>query len=217
MLVNRYKFRHFFLNKYFISLFRSKRYFMTYDYTHKALWFRTYKVGSRTIDEALKRNSKKGSYIYASPMSYCPRMFRKYFKFSFVRNPETRFISAWKDKVLKQNYFNFSEQEHEKMKDLNHFLTWVESLDIDHCDEHLQSQNSLIDLSNIDFLGRFENFTSDLKTVMNILDIDSSGIEHLNKGTKEDLILNKEQRLRIYHIYQKDFQIFYPDHIDLHT
>lgn len=187
---------------------------MTYDYTHKALWFRTYKVASRTLDESLKRNARPGSYIYGSPMAYCPGMFRNYFKFSFVRNPETRFISAWKDKVLKQNYFRFTNEELEKMQDLDHFISWVEKLDIDKCDEHLRSQNSLIDLNNIDFLGRFENFQNDFNTVMNQLSIESENIEHLNKGIREELELNKGQRLRIYNIYKKDFQIFYPDHVD---
>ena len=35
---------------------------------------------------------------------------------------------------------------------LNVFISWVDKLDIDNCDEHLRSQNSLIDLNNIRWL-----------------------------------------------------------------
>ncbi|QNR25188.1 sulfotransferase family 2 domain-containing protein [Croceimicrobium hydrocarbonivorans] len=211
MKFNRLKLRHFYLNKYLLSLFKEKKYYMSYDYKHKALWYRTYKVGSRTIDNKLKSNNPK--YIYGSLMSYSPGMFKDFFKFSFVRNPEGRFISAWKDKVLKQNYFKFDAAEHEKMKDLNYFLSWVEKMDIDNCDEHLKSQNSLIDLNNIDFLGRFENFSEDFAFVMNKLNIKlDSDIEHRNKGLKVSFTPTEEQRRRIYKIYYKDFQLFYPNH-----
>lgn len=146
-------------------------------------------------------------------MSYYPCMFKNYFKFSFVRNPENRFVSAWKDKVLKQNYFKFSNSEFVKMKDLNNFISWVDKLDIDNCDEHLRSQNSLIDLNNIDFLGRFENFANDFKIVLDKLKIVNDNIKILNKGIKTDSDLTYEQKIRIYKIYKKDFQIFYPQSI----
>lgn len=213
MNFNRYKLKHFYFNKYLLSLYKRNKYYISYDYNHKALWFRTYKVASRTIDEKLKNDCNSKKYIYGSLMSYYPCMFKNYFKFSFVRNPENRFISAWKDKVLKQNYFKFSNSEFVKMKDLNNFISWVDKLDIDNCDEHLRSQNSLIDLNNIDFLGRFENFANDFKIVLDKLKIVNDNIKILNKGIKTDFDLTYEQKIRIYKIYKKDFQIFYPQSI----
>ncbi len=206
------KLKHFYLNKYIISLFSRKKYHISYDYQHKALWFRTYKVASRTVNQTLKQTSKEDKYIYGSQIAYLSFLHDKYFKFSFVRNPESRLISAWSNKVIEQNYFDFDEVEHEKMKDLNHFISWVESLDIDNCDEHLKSQCSSIDLNNIDFLGRFENFSNDFRFVLNRLGIDNSEIKHLNKSRRTEISLSKSQQLRIYYIYEKDFQIFYPDH-----
>lgn len=187
---------------------------MSYDYEHKALWYRTYKVASRTIDDKLKGENKSGKYIYASFMSYLPWMFKDYLKFAFVRNPEARFVSAWKDKIIRQNYFKLDNAEHERMKDLNYFLSWVEKLDIDTCDEHLKSQNSLIDLNNIDFLGRFEYFNRDFGILMERLNIKDNDIEFHNKGPKKEVELTLEQRKRIYNIYRKDFEIFYPDHFE---
>ena len=209
-----YKSRHFYFNKYILSLLRREKYHLSYDYKHKALWFRTYKVASRSIDDSLRDESKPGQYIYGSQMSYSPRLFRKYFKFAFVRNPETRFISAWKDKVMKQNYFNFEDTKHEEMKDFDQFLSWVEQLNIDRCDEHLRSQNSLIDLNHIDFIGRFEHFNHDFQQLTDRIGLKDQSAKHLNKSPKQELSLTHTQRLRIYKIYEKDFQIFYPNHLE---
>ena len=140
MLFNVYKLRHFYINKYILSNFYKKKYHITYDYKHKAIWFRTYKVASRTIDNMLKKDCYDGQYIYGSAMSYSPAMFKSFFKFAFVRNPETRFISAWKDKVLNYNYFNFTESRHEEMKNLDAFIGWVKTLDINNCDERFRTE-----------------------------------------------------------------------------
>lgn len=184
---------------------------MSYDYQHKAIWFRTYKVASRTIDNHLKEGAKDGQYIYGSAMPYRRSSFKNFFKFAFIRNPETRFVSAWKDKVLKQNYFMFNEKEHEKMKDLNNFLSWVETQDVTNCDEHLKSLQALIDINNIDFIGRFENFNEDFDYLSQRLKLKVETPEHLNKGiAKSDFELSPEQRKRIYNIYRRDFEIFYP-------
>lgn len=184
---------------------------MSYDYERNALWYRTYKVASRTIDNKLKTDNKK--YIYGSMMGYSPWMFNNFLKFAFVRNPESRFISAWKDKVLRDNWFKFSEAEHEKMKVLDNFISWVETLDIDTCDEHVRSQNSLVDLNNVDFIGRFENFATDFTLLLEKLNIEPDPeLEHRNKGLQLDFELTDDQRWRIYRIYEKDFRILYPDH-----
>ena len=207
----KYKIRHFYLNKYIISLFGSKKYFLSYDYKHKAIWFRNPKVASRTIDDKLRSECTNFEYVYSSAVNYCPAMFRSYFKFSFVRNPESRLISAWKDKVLKQNAYQFSPVDHERMKNLDNFLTWVENFDIDTCEEHLRSQNTLIDLKNIDFLGRFESFTEDFNFVLEKLNIESRNINTINKGIRSDIEITESQRMRIHKIYEKDFQLFYPN------
>ncbi len=210
-LFNPQKFKHFFYNKYVLSLFNRKRYFISYHYKYKVLWFRTYKVASRTIDNMLKKQGGDGSYIYASEMAYSPTMFKDYFKFAFVRNPETRFVSAWKDKVLSQNYFHFSEKEHEKMKDLDYFINWVKTLDIKNCDEHLRCQLSLVDVENMDFIGKFENFEADFNHLVNTLKVPNYKMEFLNKGIKKEFELSKKQKEDIRAIYHMDFEQFYPE------
>lgn len=208
--MNLYKLKHFYLNKYIVSSVSKRRYFMSYDYKHKVLWFRNYKVASRTINEMLQTDSKKGQYIYASQAAYISSMFKNYFKFAFVRRPEERLISCWQNKVLDQNYFNFSSSEHSHYKELDNFLSFVETLNVDICDEHLRSQNSLIDLNNLDFLGRFENFNEDLRLLIEKIGVKNYTIPHLNASKKKNLVLTQTQKERIYKIYEKDYRIFYP-------
>ena len=212
-MLNQYKWRHFYFNKYIVSCLPKKKYFISYDYHHKALWFRVFKAGSRSIDCHLKNESVQGAYIYSSEVGYIPFMFRHYFKFAFVRNPETRFISAWKDKVLNQNYFRFSEEKHERMKELDNFIEWVKTLDIQRCDEHLREQCSLIDLNHIDFLGRLEFFERDFNYLADKIGLRRDNPIHLNKTNKNtDLHLSYRQKREIQNIYKRDFEILYPQY-----
>ncbi len=210
--MNYHKFRHFFFNKYVLSIFVRRKYHLSYDYKHKALWFRTYKVASRTINSALREGSNDGSYIYGSEMPYIRRSFRKYFKFAFVRNPEDRFLSAWRDKIFKRNHFNLDEETRNKMKNIENFVAWVETFDLKNCDEHLRVQSALIDMNNIDFIGRFEYFDRDFAILAEKLNLKVKTPERLNPTSKSDVNLTPDIRKRIYRLYRKDFEIFYPDH-----
>ena len=206
-----YKLKHFYFNKYVLKLFKRDRYYMSYSYRYKALWFRTYKVASRTIDQHLKDESGPGQYIYGSRMPYSRLLMRGFFKFAFVRHPEERFISCWADKVLSQNYFGFSTVQHERMKDLDNFLSWVETQNISNCDEHLMAQTALIDLNHIDFLGRFENFDRDFALVAEKLGIKYENTYKLNVGKgNKSIEINAEQRSRIQELYERDYRILYP-------
>lgn len=200
------KFRHFYLNKYIVSLFK-KQYPICYDYKHKALWFRVRKAATTTIKTYFLENTEKNEYIYSSEIGYLPRMFKGYFKFAFVRNPLDRFMSCWQDKVVAGNYFNYSPKVYEKMLDINNFITWVETLNIKTCDQHLREQSSLIDLNNIDFIGRIENFENDFIYVCNQIGMKTKEIYHKNKS-KIEIEISDEAKARIMMIYKRDFNIF---------
>ena len=207
--------RNFYFNKYIISPFSKRKYHLSYDIRHKALWFRVYKAATRTIDHHLKKDSKSGEYIYSSEVGYKAGMYKKYFKFTFVRNPISRFLSAWKNKVLETNSFNFSEEEHEQMKNLDHFIDWVKKIDIKTCDEHLREQCSLIDLNNVDFIGRFENFEEDFEYVTRKIGISYQNKVHVNKSNELEFSISNKNKTDIAHIYSKDIRLFYPDDINL--
>ena len=83
---NPYKFKHFYKNKYLVSLLKDERYYLTYNYKYKCLWFRTYKVASRTINQHFLDNTPQNQYIYGHQTSYQPSENQDYLKFEFVRN-----------------------------------------------------------------------------------------------------------------------------------
>jgi hypothetical protein len=208
------KLSNFYVNKYLVSPFSTRKYFISYDFEHKALWFRVYKVASRTIDHHLRSSCQKGNYIYSSQVGYTPGRYSDYFKFAFVRNPVDRFISAWKNKVIDQNYFHFDEQEHTKMKTLENFVEWVSHFDISDCDEHLLQQSSLIDINHVDFIGRHERFDQDFEYVCSKIGIKYEKDVHINKSSNKKIDLPEEVRKKIIRIYQKDISIFYPEMMD---
>ena len=195
------KFKHFYLNKYLVTPFTSERYMLCYDYVHKAIWFRVPKVASRTINEALQAGSEKKDYIYASKMGYSPAICVGYFKFAFVRHPEERLLSAWRDKVLRRNHFHFDEDTHEKYKEIEHFVDWLATQDIEDCDVHIKSQHAQIDLNHLDFLGRMENFEEDFNYVVQKLELSVKKAGHLNKTPKAKVELEKAVQRKIYQIY----------------
>ena len=205
------KFLHFYFNKYIISPFAKRKYYISISFKHKALWYRVAKVGTRTIKMHLEENNK--NVIYSSEGGYLPSLYKNYFKFAFVREPIDRFISCWKDKVLERNYFNFPTEEYEKMKDLDTFISWVEKLDISTCDEHLREQSDLIDLDNVDFIGKFENFNQDLIHVLKKLNIPVDEVYHQNRTQARKVEVSESQKQRIQNIYRNDYKNFYSDKI----
>ncbi len=204
--------KHFYFNKYIISPLKKDKYHISYCYDYNALWFRTYKVASRTINYCLEEASQDNGYVYSSEVSYVPSLYSNFFKFAFIRDPVDRFVSIWKGMVLKRNYFKFSKEKYFEMKNFESFLEWVEGQDIENADVHLLPQHMLIDLNNIDFIGRFESFSDDFLEVANEIDLSISeeDLIHKNKSPKIDFALSAKQRKRIIQIYRKDVDIFYP-------
>jgi len=188
-----------------------KRYFITLSHEKKFLWFRVAKVGTRTILNILRKSDFKLHADQALNCHYPSKLYYDYFKFAFVRNPWDRLVSCWKNKVLKSNLYNFSEDERLRMKEFRNFVEYVSKLDIKHCDVHLKLQSELIDLNNIDFIGRFENFNDDLNEVLNKLEIEIDEIEKKNVSNfgKDYKDYYDEELIEIVaRIYSKDIMLF---------
>ena len=62
----------------------------------------------------------------------------------------------------KKNYFNLNPEEIEKMKDINYFIDCEFLKKYFQKDIHFRHQSNLIDLNNVDFVGRLENIEIDL-------------------------------------------------------
>lgn len=208
--MNLYKFKHYYKNKYLLTPFSKRRFALSYNYKYKCLWFRTPKVGSRSINQYFLDSTPKDQYIYSSEVGYNSSDFKDWYKFAFVREPTDRFISCWKDKVLNRNFFGFAPEQYEEMKTLDSFLSWVEEQNIDEAEEHIRSQNALIDLDNLNFLGRLEDFESDMQKVADSIGMPLQKVHRKNTSGKKEVNLTELQRNRIAKIYAKDYELLYP-------
>jgi len=190
----------------------SKRcYNLTISETKKFVWFRVAKIGTRTIYEHLKESRTDLSLEHPYNVLYAPRLYKDYFKFGFVRNPWDRIVSTWHNKVVEENYFKFNDIELKRMRHFNNFVDYVLTLDIEKCNNHFRSQCALIDLNEIDYLGRYESFEDNLRYVLSRIGIKPDRLLWKNKSNrKKDYrsYYNNALKDKVYQIYQKDIDIF---------
>lgn len=188
-----------------------QRYNITVCNERRFVWFRVAKVGTRTIFNELENNNIVLDAVHPMSVHYPQNLYKNYFKFAFVRNPWDRLCSCWRNKVIDSNYFKFESKELEIMQDFNNFVNFVEKLKIESCDHHLRLQSKLVDLNNIDYLGRFETFSEDLVEVFQNLNINTNEISKKN-ASKNPKHYHKyyDDKLaeKVYKIYKNDIKIF---------
>ena len=187
------------------------RYNLTLCHEKKFIWFRVAKVGSRTILNHLLDNGVHLDVEHGRKLRYPVNHFHDYFKFAFVRNPWDRLVSCWNNKVIDSNLFRFDKAELEKMRNFENFVGYVDSINVDTCNRHLRSQNSVIDLNNIDYLGRMETFADDLQYIFQRLELDTTAIKSRNVTSDRkpyQQYYSSELAEQVARIYRKDVQIF---------
>jgi hypothetical protein len=148
----------------------------------------------------------------AGRIHYPVRLYADYFKFAFVRNPWSRLVSCWQNKVVDSNVeFNFGAAELKRMQDFEAFVDFVASLDINKCNSHLRLQTVLIDLNNIDYLGRMETFGDDVNHIFRILGLNEKQVvpKNVTSNSKpyQDYY-SQDLAAKVAQIYRKDIQMF---------
>ncbi|NEO54641.1 MAG: sulfotransferase family protein [Okeania sp. SIO3B5] len=188
-----------------------KKYNITICHQKKFMWFRVAKVGTRTMFNVFEQANIKLDAEHAMLCYYPLNLYKEYFKFAFVRNPWDRLVSCWQHKVIDSNYFNFSNSRLIEMQTFGNFVDFVSELEMDNCNHHIRPQSKLIDLNNVDFIGRFENFEADILKVIEIIGIGSIQINHKNVSKRApgynqyyDVALKK----KVAEIYREDIHIF---------
>jgi GT2 family glycosyltransferase/ubiquinone/menaquinone biosynthesis C-methylase UbiE len=146
--------------------------------------------------------------------------YRNYFKFTFVRNPWDRVLSAYYNKISqKTRHDNHSINELIKYfgKDDISFKEFVEFIKTSgdyECDPHWRSQKFIITDENgrkiANFIGKFENLEEDFKLLCHMLNITFKKLPHLVKTEHlhYSLYYDKQIKEDILNRYYEDIKYF---------
>lgn len=188
-------------------------YNLTISHQHRFVWFRNAKVGTRTILGFLEEQHPEGLAVLSS-VPYPTAAFADYFKFGFVRHPLDRFISAWQNKVCDHNHFRFPPEELERMRTIENFAAWVAGQDLQSlstADRHVALQSRLVDLTQVDFVGRMESFGPDFSEVCDRVGLSWSEPERRNRSAVSGVTTESasaELRSVVEETYRLDYQVF---------
>jgi hypothetical protein len=195
------------------------------------------RVPSRAEHVHLRRHS-----VLQSPKQVGASTFHRLVKdesalrFSFVRNPYDRLVSAWadkfQDKPLGANdaiiaaYLRRREalglalpKNADQSLSFADFVHFVAATAEDPIDVHWQSQDELLDLPGVsfDFIGRLESFAQDFTRVIAHAGADQALVVaanlHLNKSRRHERRDYYTSALadQVYRIYERDFdRLAYP-------
>lgn len=128
---------------------------------------------------------------------------KNYFKFSIVRNPWTRLISAYLDKFvikpkIRKSFFlprNIKEAieafyksqglepDYNKSITFRQFVEYVNITDDKCLDGHWKPQHLYLGDTEFDFIARFENLAEDFEHIKKKLNISGISLPHTNKST----------------------------------
>ena len=186
-------------------------YNLTISHAHRFMWFRVAKVATRSILGYFTEHDVPLDVEHAHDMRYPTALFGDYLKFAFVRHPLPRFVSAWQDKVVNNNYFSFDDDTLPRMRgSVEAFAAWAATQPLDDLqagDPHLALQTRLIDLTQIDVLGRLETFDADFAAICERLGLPALEVRPRNT-TGAPATYSEELREAVAEMYRLDFQVF---------
>jgi len=134
----------------------------------------------------------------------------EFFRFAFVRNPYTRIVSAYLDKIVTGSRRKLDIKADATLLD---FLQTISTQKPRKMNRHWRPQSALISPKvKLDFLGRFERFNDDFSEVLDRLGVDSTAIREMrahqtSANNRLDLI-GVEEKALIDRIYRDDFERF---------
>lgn len=205
------------------------------NHQYKFVYFRICKAANSTIVSSLY-HAETGQIItsldnlqtikdtyYNKPTSLSYNELKKfqshYFKFTFVRNPYTRIISAYLNKIIpnedgKRNQVaKFIGKSPDAEISFSDFLEYLEQGGINQ-NAHWARQSDLISipLRELDFIGKTENITDDLNCVLEKIFKNEPQIisvrEHQSSASQMLKEIDLEVKAKIYRIYKLDFDNF---------
>ncbi len=187
-------------------------YHLSVSHAGRFLWFRVAKVATRTILGHLDAHATL-DVRHGSDLRYPREALADYVAFAFVRHPVDRFVSAWRNKVVDTNHFDFDPATLARMQRIEEFAAWAgdqDLSDIAATDRHIMLQVRLVDLTRVDRLGRLESFDEDFAGICETLGLPVTPPETRNQSvgrgfTKADL--TPAAHRRIEELYRRDLDV----------
>lgn len=201
--------------KYKLNLYRRYRFWKK----EKCIYIHVPKAAGTSINKAIFGRTL-GHYKATEIKSKFPILFAKTFKFSFVRNPWDRVLSAYKfAKMERTESMGMRNPEQYRIPEFDTFESflslWLVNQRVATLDFVFQPQvGFLYDFNDdllIDFVGRLETLEEDIKVIEEKLSIKLK-IPHSNSTSKDlnyrNEYKNDEMINIVRRIYHKDIETF---------
>lgn len=165
-------------------------------YSQRYLFIHIPKTGGSSIKKMLNGN-KINNYSH-SPIKDFPFTSTNLYKFCFVRNPYDRIISAY-------YCLRFQHKMEISFKDFISLIPYSGTNKV--ISDFLKPQNYWIKGTQMNFIGRYENFNEDLQKIMKTLNIEVK-IPHELKNKYSKIEFDNDDYHIINHHYHEDFKLF---------
>ena len=186
---------------------------------YKCIFFHIPKTGGMAVAEGIFNGKIIGDH---RGVEIYKRLFKKkfysYFKFSFVRNPWSRLLSAYNfliDGGLHESDQKWAEQNIMKFKNFEDFvLNWVNPKNVQLGIHFIPQYQFIIDIygkQSVDYIGKQESLNEDFKKICSILEISNANLNYINTGKKIDdyrVFYTKKTQDIVRKVYKKDIKLF---------
>ena len=179
------------------------------------------KISRNSMADALRYPAKSMNQKFLNQLRSA-LILENHFIFTFVRNPYTRILSAYLNKIQGSSLENTRRRavlgfppHDEEYISFNQFLTRIRDFDINKLDIHFRPQWHLLGLNKLikyDFIGHLENFESDLNYVLNRISNNNAPNELLSwrghaTNAKDNIeqYYGAEEQALVVEIYRDDF------------
>lgn len=198
--------------------YKTKNPYQDINDKYKMIFVHIPKNAGISIEEALF-HKKVGHKSIKQFQAHDAKRFEEYWKFTIVRNPYDRLVSAFH--FLKKGGRNSDDANwaEKNLKGVNDFKKFIETLEDKSFMENIITWQHfipqfkyLIDFSgklHVDYIGKMEILESDFEEICDKLKISNVSLEHKNKSDRKHWTEYYDESMKkiVHGIYFKDFEL----------